>query len=108
MANSVTKEQVKAFVRDVRIELDRRYAARFASNSTFNSTLNSVKDDLGTLEDEVANIDDKFDGKYVEQVDGKVLSSNDFTDADKQLLERLAAESNSAFDASDVADIFND
>lgn len=104
MANSVTKEQVKAFVRDVRIELDRRYAARFAPNST----LNSVKGDIGTLEDEVANIEDKFDGKYVEQVDGKVLSSNDFTDADKKLLARLAEESNSVFDASDVADIFND
>ena len=100
MANSVTKEEVKAFVRDVRIAMDARYLAWFAQNPT----VNNVKTDLDTLEDKVNGISTD---NFVEKVDGKGLSSNDFTDQDKALLEQLGRETNSAFDAQDVLDIFD-
>ena len=101
MANSVTKDEVKAFVRSVRIEMDRRNAAKFAPAASFNS----VKGELDSLQNEVNNINlDNF----VEQIPGKGLSTNDFTDDDKKLLAQLAKETNSAFDAADVLDIFDD
>ena len=101
MANYVSKDEVKKFVRDVRIELDARYAAKFAPNST----LANVKSDLGSLEDEVAQINTD---NFVEKELGKGLSSNDFTTEEKETLARLAKEQNSSFDATDVADIFDD
>ena len=101
MANYVSKDEVKAFLILFRKELDKRNAAKFA----LAPALNSVKSDLGTLEDEVAQINTD---NFVEKVDGYGLSSNDFTDDQKKLLEQLAKENNETFDASDLADIFDD
>lgn len=81
--------------------MDKRYAAKFAPASN----LNVLKSDLSTLEDEVAQISTE---NFVEKVDGMGLSSNDFTDDDKKLLEQLKKDNDSTFDASDVADIFDD
>ena len=101
MANSVTKDEVKAFVKAVRIEMDARNAAKFAPNVT----VSNVKSELGDLKEEVAQINTD---NFVEKEDGKVLSSNDFTTEEKETLARLAKESNDTFDASDVLDIFSD
>ena len=101
MANAVTKDEVKAFVKDVRKKLDIRYAAKFAPNAT----VNSVKGDLDTLQDEVANINTD---NFVEKELGKGLSSNDFTNEEKKLLADLAKQTNETFDAQDVLDIFDD
>ena len=100
MANSVSKDDVKWFVKQVVIEWDKRNLAKFAPNSS----VNSVKDDLNLLETEVANISTE---NFVEKVDGKGLSSNDFTNEHKTLLENLAKDNNSTFDAADVLDIFD-
>lgn len=97
----VTKEEVKSFVRAVRIEMDARYAAKFATNSS----VAVVKSDLNSLADKVDDINIDTDN-FVEKEEGKVLSSNDFTDADKQVIEELRG--NASFDTSDVADIFDD
>lgn len=99
--NAVTKDEIKAFLILFRKEMDKRNAAKFAPAPA----LNSVKSDLGALEDEVANISTD---NFVEKVDGKGLSSNDFTDDDKKLLEQLAKATNDTFDASDLSDIFDD
>ena len=97
----LTKDEVKSFIRAVRIEMDARYNSKFAQASS----LALVKSDLSSLEDKVDNINTD-NSNYVEKEDGKTLSSNDFTDADKQALDELA--NNSSFDASDVLDIFAD
>ena len=100
MANSVTKDEVKAFVKAVVKEWDARNAGKFAPNAA----VNSVKSDLGTLENKVNDINTD---NFVVQEKGKGLSTNDFTDEHKTLLENLARETNSAFDAQDVLDIFD-
>ena len=85
MANAVTKDEVKAFVKDVRKEMDVRYAAKFVQNTTFNQ----VKGELNTLQDEVANM-------------------NPFTDEDKETLDKLAAADRELFNHQDVLDVFED
>ena len=100
MANAVTKEAVKAYLKAVVKEWDARNASKFAPIPA----VNTVKNDLNILEDKV---DDINTDNFVEKVDGKGLSSNDFTDEHKTLLENLAKETNSAFDAQDVLDIFD-
>lgn len=100
MANYVTKEGVKAFVRDVRIEMDARNAAKFAPAAT----LANVKNDLNTLEDDLAPI-------LADKALGKGLSANDFTNEEKEFLAELAETSKAneeGFDATDVLDIFDD
>ena len=87
MANAVTKDEVKAFVRDVRIEMDKRNSAKFA----LNVTVENVKSELGTLQDKVSQIEN---------------SNNGFSDTDRQLLARLAVEQYSGFNASDLSYIF--
>ena len=100
MANAVSKESVKWFVTAVVAELDKRNNAKFASNTA----LNAVKSDLTDLEDKVADIDAD---KFVVKVQGKGLSSNDFTNEEKALLAELANATNATFDEEDVADVFS-
>lgn len=100
MANAVTKEAVKSYLKAVVKEWDARNAAKFAPIPA----VNTVKTDLNILEDKV---DDINTDNFVEKVDGKGLSSNDFTNEHKTLLENLARETDSAFDAQDVLDIFD-
>lgn len=100
MANYVSKDDVKWFVKQVVAEWDKRNAVKFAPNTT----VNTVKTDLNILEDEVANINAD---NFVQKVDGKGLSTNDFTNEHKSLLEQLSKDNNSAFDAQDLADIFD-
>lgn len=98
--NSVSKDDVKWFIKAVVQEWDARNNAKFAPNSALNAT----KTDLAALEGEVANINTD---NFVEKVQGKGLSSNDFTNEDKALLAQLAKETNSSFDVQDVLDIFD-
>ena len=100
MANAVTKEAVKFYLKAVVKEWDARNARKFAPNET----VNTVKTDLDKLEDKV---DDINTDNFVVQENGKGLSTNDFTDEHKTLLEALARETNSAFNAQDVLDIFD-
>ena len=98
---AVTKDEVKSFVKAALAALDAQYKARFANNSS----LAVVKGDLSDLSDKVDDINVDT-SNFVEKEEGKVLSSNDFTDADKRILEELQA--NSSFDAQDVLDVLPD
>lgn len=96
---SVSKEEVKSFIRAVRIEMDKRYAIQFPSNAEFT-----------VLQSEVAELqgrDDVDTSNFVERDGDKVLSTNDYTDAEKQLLARLADDADdSTFTEADLLDIF--
>ena len=100
MANAVTKDAVKAYLKAVVKEWDARNASKFAPIPA----VNTVKTDLDILEDKV---DDINTDNFVVQENGKGLSTNDFTDEHKTLLENLARQTDSAFDAQDVLDIFD-
>ena len=100
MANAVTKEAVKLYLKAVVKEWDARNASKFAPIPA----VNTVKTDLDILEDKV---DDINTDNFVVQENGKGLSTNDFTDEHKTLLENLARQTDSAFDYQDVLDIFN-
>ena len=95
---SVTKEEVKSFIRAVRVEMDRRYAVQFPSAEMFT-----------VLQSEVAELQNKADvdtSNFVERDGDKVLSSNDYTDAEKELLAQLADDAE-GFTEADLEDIFN-
>lgn len=85
---SVTKEEVKSFVRAVRIEMDARNAAKFAPVSM----LAALKGDFGDLEEKVADMETSG------------------TQEEETISDDTAAEldTNSSFDASDVLDVFAD
>ena len=100
MANAVTKEAVKLYLKAVVKEWDARNASKFAPIPA----VNTVKTDLDILEDKV---DDINTDNFVVQENGKGLSTNDFTDEHKTLLENLARQTDSAFDYQDVLDIFD-
>ena len=100
MANAVTKDAVKAYLKAVVKEWDARNASKFAPIPA----VNTVKTDLDILEDKV---DDINTDNFVVQENGKGLSTNDFTDEHKTLLGNLARQTDSAFDAQDVLDIFD-
>lgn len=97
MANYVSKDEVKKFVRDVRIEMDARYAAKFAPAAE----LANVKKELADLKDGVSPL-------LAEAALGKVLSANDFTNDEKTFLAELTNATSAGFDASDVVEIFSD
>ena len=88
--NSVSKDDVKWFVKEVVKVWDARNTAKFAPNSALNAT----KTDLAALEGEVANINTD---NFVEKVQGKGLSSNDFTNEEKALLAQLAKSSTNGY-----------
>lgn len=95
---SVTKEEVKSFIRAVRVEMDRRYAVQFPSAEMFT-----------VLQSEVAELQNKADvdtGNFVERDGDKVLSTNDYTDAEKALVAQLADDAE-GFTVEDLADIFD-
>ena len=97
---SVTKEEVKRFIRLVRMEMDKRYAVQFPSATEFT-----------VLQTEVAELQNKEDvntDNFVERDGDKVLSSNDYTDEEKALLQQLANDADdSTFTEADLADIFD-
>lgn len=92
------KENIKSFVKAVRIEMDARYAAKFA-------TTNQV----AALKGEIADIDtgDIDTSEFVKQESGKGLSEQNYSSADAAILHQLASDSSDKFTAADVADIFN-
>ena len=86
----VTKEDVKSFVRAVRVEMDARYNAKFATIAL----VAALKSDFGALEDTVANIDTSSD-----------VAAND--DSLSQAALALLV-GNDSFDGSDVLEVFAD
>lgn len=93
------KENIKSFVKAVRIEMDARYAAKFA-------TTNQV----AALKGEIADIDTGGDidtSEFVKQESGKGLSEQNYSSADAAILHQLASDSSDKFTAADVNDIFN-
>ena len=97
---SVSKEEVKSFIRLVRMEMDKRYALQFASNT-----------EMTVLQTEIADLQNREEvdtSNFVERDGDKVLSTNDYTDAEKALLQQLAdSAGDSTFTEADLADIFN-
>lgn len=91
------KENIKAFIKAVRIEMDARNAANFA-------TVNQV----AALKGEIDGIDtaDIDTSEFVKQEDGKVLSEQNYSSADAAILHQLASGGGDIFTAADVADIF--
>lgn len=92
------KENIKSFVKAVRIEMDARNAAKFA-------TTNQV----AALKGEIADIDtgDIDTSEFVKQESGKGLSEQNYSSADAAILHQLASDSSDKFTAADVNDIFN-
>lgn len=96
---SVTKEEVMNFVRRVIVGHKAQIAAKYATISEFGALQNSVSE-LSSSEIDTSN--------FVVQEDGKGLSTNDFTDADKEKLNNLDADAtNSTFTAEDVEFVLN-
>ena len=95
---AVSKDEVKSFLKASLAALHVRYLALFANNAS----LAVVKGDLNELSSKVDDIDIDT-SNFVEKEEGKSLSSNDFTDADKRILEELQA--NSSFDGQDIQDV---
>lgn len=96
---SVTKEEVLNFIRRVRIAHDAKIAAKYATISEFGVLQNSVSE-LSTMELDTSN--------FVVQENGKGLSTNDFTDADKEKLNNLDADAtNSTFSTEDLEFVLN-
>ena len=97
---SVSKEEVKSFIRLVRMEMDKRYALQFASNT-----------EMTVLQTEIAELQNREEvdtSNFVERDGDKVLSTNDYTDAEKALLQQLAdSAGDSTFTEADLADIFD-
>lgn len=92
------KENIKAYIRAVRIEWDKRNAAKFA-------TVNQV----AALKGEIDDIDttDVDTSEFVKQEAGKGLSEQNYSTAEAAILRQLASDSASGFTAADVSDIFD-
>lgn len=95
---SVTKEEVKNFIRLVRIEMDARYAALYAPSTQVVAIKNEMEKLTGN------EIDTTM---FVKAEDGKGLSTENFTTEEKALLAKLADDSDTGFTAADLADIFD-
>lgn len=92
MANAVSKEEVKNFLILFRKAFEARIAASYA---TF-PAVNTVKGDLDTLEDRVAQINTE-----------NFVSVEAFEDKLNNRLEELAEQTNDTFTAEDVEDVFS-
>lgn len=95
---SVTKEEVKNFIRLVRIEMDARYAKIYAPVSQVVALKNELEQATGTEIDT---------SQFVAAEDGKGLSTEDFTTEEKALLSQLANDSSTEFTEADLADVFS-
>ena len=95
---SVTKEEVKRFIRLVRIEMDARYNAAFATSSQVTALKNELEKATGTEIDT---------SQFVAAEDGKGLSTNDYTSEEKALLAQLANDSGTTFTEADLNDVFS-
>lgn len=65
---------------------------RLANVSNYDDT--EIKEQLNTISDKVDNYDLQIDGK-VDKIEGKSLSTNDYTDADKNLIQSNKTRLNS-------------
>ena len=92
------KENIKAYIKAVRIEMDKRNAARFATSNQ-----------IAALKGEIEDIDtgDIDTSEFVKQESGKGLSEQNYSTADAAILRQLASDSSDSFTAADVADIFD-
>ena len=92
------KENIKSYIRAVRVEMDKRNAAKFATSNQ-----------VAALKGEIADIDtENIDtSEFVKQEDGKGLSEQNYSSADAAILHQLAADGTSNFTAADVLDIFD-
>ena len=92
------KENIKAYIKAVRIEMDKRNAARFATSNQ-----------VAALKGEIEGIDtgDIDTSEFVKQESGKGLSEQNYSTADAAILHQLASDSSDSFTAADVADIFD-
>lgn len=95
---SVTKEEVKRFIRLVRLEMDARYAKTYALVSQVVALKNEIEQATGTEIDT---------SQFVAAEDGKGLSTEDFTTEEKALLSQLANDSSTEFTDADLADVFS-
>lgn len=96
---SITKEEVKSFIRAVRIKQDAIIAANYAPAAQ----LNAIKNDVEAIKANALNPDD-----FVKAEDGKGLSTNDFTAAEKAILAELSKQSETGFNEADLEEIFAD
>lgn len=95
---SVTKAEVKRFIRLVRLEMDARYAKTYAPISQVVALKNEIEQATGTEIDT---------SQFVAAEDGKGLSTEDFTTEEKALLSQLANDSSTEFTDADLADVFS-
>ena len=92
MATYVTKDDVKSFVKDVVKRLNADHDSKYVTHPA----VNTVKGDLDTLEDRVAQINTE-----------NFVSVEAFEDKLNNRLEELAEQTNDTFTAEDVEDVFS-
>ena len=96
---SVTKEEVKSFIRAVRIQQDILIAQTYAPLST----VAVLKDEIEELK---ARLGDEIDTSMF--VTRDELTPCDFTAAEKAILAELASQSDTGFTEADLEDVFKD
>ena len=99
MFTTAEKENIKAFVKAVIVEQDKRNARKYATTNQV-AALKGEIDDIDTTDIDTSN--------FVVQEDGKGLSEQNFTTEDKAILGALANNDKEGFTAQDVLDIFDD
>ena len=98
------KDAIINFLRQFRIAFENRLENQFATSGELTALQNSIPTGDNASENNQSNIDTS---NFVLQEDGKGLSTNDFTDADKELLNSLSENSESLnFSSSDLDYIF--
>lgn len=93
------KEDIKSFIKAVRIKQDALIAATYAPAPL----VNTLKGDVDYLKNN--QIDPT---NFVPAEDGKGLSTYDFTAVDKAILAELANQSTEGFTEEDLDDVFSD
>lgn len=93
---AVTKEEVKSFIRAVRIKQDALIAATYAPIA--NVAL--LKDDIDVIKDSIPDT-----SQFITADD---VPPCDFTAVEQAILAELATQSESGFTASDLDDVFAD
>jgi len=96
---AVSKDETKAFIKLCMIDLMKRCDAKYAELAHYNVLKEAVEEVSG-------NVFDPSD--FVTKEDGKGLSSEDYTAAEKALLAQLASYNNdSGYTAADLQDVFD-
>ena len=96
---AISKDEVKTFIKLCLVEFQKRSDSKYAELAHYNVLKQAVEEVSGNLLDP---------NDFVTKQDGKGLSSEDYTTAEKALLAQLAAYNNVAgFTSTDVQEVLD-